>query len=41
MPREAAMKIEIFEDSIKSGELSEEYQDFCEETDWYPVDELK
>jgi len=39
--REEAMKKEIFEDFIKRGELSEEYQEFCDEIDWYPVDELK
>jgi hypothetical protein len=35
------MKQSIFERFIKSGELSEEDQEFCEQIDWYPIDELE
>jgi hypothetical protein len=34
------MKRDIFEQFIKSGELSAEDQEFCDSIDWYPVDEL-
>lgn len=38
--REEALKKEIFERFLKTGTLSEEDQKFCDETDWYPIDEL-
>jgi len=34
------MKRAIFEEFIKTGELSAEDQEFCDRIDWYPVDEL-
>ena len=34
------MKRDIFEEFIKTGELSAEDQEFCDGIDWYPVDEL-
>ena len=34
------MKRDIFEEFIKTGELSAEDQEFCDRIDWYPVDEL-
>lgn len=39
--REEALKKEIFEKFIKTGDLSKEDQKFCDEIDWYPVDELE
>jgi hypothetical protein len=33
-------KKRIFEEYIKTGELSDKDWKFCEETDWHPVDEL-
>lgn len=38
--REEAMKKLIFENYIKTGELSDEEWEFCEKIDWHPVDEL-
>ena len=38
--REEAIKKEIFEKFIKTGTLSADDQEFCDEIDWYPVDEL-
>jgi len=34
------MKRAIFEECIKTGELSVDDQEFCDLIDWYPVDEL-
>jgi|SRR3989344_3548332 len=41
LAREKALKKEIFEEFIKTGTLSEESQKFCDEIDWYPIDELE
>ena len=30
----------IFENYIKTGELTDEEWEFCEKIDWHPVDEL-
>ena len=38
--REEAMKKLIFENYIKTGELTDEEWEFCEKIDWHPVDEL-
>ena len=38
--REEALKKLIFENYMKSGELSDEEWEFCEKIDWHPVDEL-
>lgn len=38
--REETMKKLIFETYIQSGTLSDEEWEFCEKTDWHPVDEL-
>ena len=38
--REALMQREIFEDFIRTGKISEEDREFCEEMDWHPVDWL-
>ncbi len=38
--REKLNKKRIFEEFIKTGMLSKEDQEFCDEIDWYPVDEL-
>jgi len=38
--REESLKKEIFDRYIKTGKLSDEDWKFCEEIDWYPVDEL-
>ena len=38
--REKLNKKRIFEEFIKTGTLSKEDQEFCDEIDWYPVDEL-
>ena len=35
------MKQSIFERFIKTGTLSEEDQEFCDEINWYPIDELE
>ncbi len=40
LAREEALKKEIFERFMKTGTLSDEDQKFCDEIDWYPVDEL-
>ncbi|MBU0757641.1 MAG: hypothetical protein KKF44_06230 [Nanoarchaeota archaeon] len=34
-------KRRIFEEYLKSRKLSQEDQDFCDEIDWHPVDELE
>ena len=38
--REETLKKVIFENYIKTGNLSEEEWAFCEKIDWHPVDEL-
>ena len=38
--REETMKKLIFENYMKTGNLSDEEWDFCEKNDWHPVDEL-
>lgn len=38
--REEALKKLIFENYMKTGELSDEEWEFCEKIDWHPVDEL-
>ena len=38
--REELRKKKIFEEYIKTGELSDKDWAFCEEIDWHPVDEL-
>jgi len=38
--REESMKKLIFENYIKTGTLTDEEWEFCEKTDWHPVDEL-
>ena len=38
--REEAMKKLIFENYLKSGDLTDEEWEFCEKIDWHPVDEL-
>lgn len=38
--REEAQKKIIFENYIKTGQISDEDWKFCEEIDWHPVDEL-
>ena len=38
--REEAIKKLIFENYIKTGDLSDEEWAFCEKIDWHPVDEL-
>lgn len=38
--REETLKKLIFENYIRTGELSDEEWDFCEKIDWHPVDEL-
>lgn len=38
--REEAIKKLIFENYIKTGDLSDEEWTFCEKIDWHPVDEL-
>ena len=37
---EAMLKRDIFERFLKTGTLSADDQEFCDEIDWYPVDEL-
>ncbi|MEA3378376.1 MAG: hypothetical protein U9Q69_01930 [Nanoarchaeota archaeon] len=39
--REATRKKEIFEKFIKGIELSKEEEEFCEETNWDPLDEME
>lgn len=34
------MKRLIFEDYMKTGEITKEEWEFCEKIDWHPVDEL-
>jgi len=38
--REETMKKLIFENYIKTGEITNEEWAFCEKIDWHPVDEL-
>ena|SRR3989338_1548459 len=38
--REEAMKKLIFDNYMKTGELTDEEWAFCEKIDWHPVDEL-
>ena|SRR3989338_8115819 len=38
--REEALKKDIFERYIKTGEVTDEDWKICEELDWHPVDEL-
>ena len=38
--REEIIKKLIFENYIKTGDLSDEEWAFCEKIDWHPVDEL-
>jgi len=38
--REETLKKLIFENYIKTGELTDEEWEFCEKIDWHPVDEL-
>jgi len=38
--REETRKKEIFEDYMKTRELSDEDWKFCDSIDWHPVDEL-
>lgn len=38
--REEALKKDIFEEYIRTGRLSDEDWEFCQEIDWHPVDDL-
>ena len=38
--REESLKKEIFDKYIKTGKISDEDREFCEQIDWHPVDEL-
>lgn len=38
--RENALKEDIFNRYIKTGEVTDEDWEFCESIDWHPVDEL-
>ncbi len=38
--REETMKKLIFDNYIKTGNLTDEEWEFCEKIDWHPVDEL-
>ena len=38
--REEAMKKLIFENYIKTGSITDKEWEFCEKTDWHPVDEF-
>ena len=38
--REEAIKKIIFENYIKTGDITDEEWEFCEKIDWHPVDEL-
>lgn len=38
--REEALKKEIFERYLKTGKVTDDDWEFCEQTDWHPVDEL-
>jgi len=38
--REETMKKLIFENYMKTGEISDKEWEFCEKIDWHPVDEL-
>ena len=39
--REKLNKKEIFEEFIKTGAVSDENQEFCDEINWDPIDELE
>jgi hypothetical protein len=39
--REKLNKRRIFEEFLRSGELSAEDQEFCDRIAWYPIDELE
>lgn len=39
--REKLNKRRIFEEFIKTGELSPDDQEFCDRIGWYPIDELE
>ncbi|MEA3379027.1 MAG: hypothetical protein U9Q69_05330 [Nanoarchaeota archaeon] len=38
--REESRKKEIFDRYVKTGKVTDEDWNFCEEIDWHPVDEL-
>ncbi|MCG7847571.1 MAG: hypothetical protein MIO93_00115 [ANME-2 cluster archaeon] len=38
--REEVLKKEIFKRYLLTGRLTDEDWEFCEKTDWHPVDEL-
>lgn len=38
--REELLKKEIFEKYVKTGKITDEDWEFCQEIDWHPVDEL-
>lgn len=38
--REEAIKKLIFENYIKTGDLTDEEWEFCDKIDWHPADEL-
>jgi len=38
--KEELIKRDIFERYIKTGEVTDEDWEYCEEIDWHPVDEL-
>lgn len=38
--REETMKKLIFEDYMKTGNITDEEWEFCKKIDWHPVDEL-
>lgn len=40
LSREEIRKKEIFEKYMKTHKISKENQEFCENIDWHPVDEL-
>jgi len=40
LAREDAIKKVIFENYMRTGKITKEENEFCEEIDWHPVDEL-
>lgn len=38
--REEFIKKLVFEEYMKTGKLTKEHEEFCEDIDWHPVDEL-
>lgn len=40
LAREEAKKKVIFDNYMKTGKITKEENEFCEEIDWHPVDEL-